>query len=93
MTIKGIGLDRPQLREARAKYLKRVTLHYETVQVAESLPNIAELQTLAKHARRYLREAQHPAAEFSSMVIDHLERLSRHERTQDSTHQGNAICG
>jgi uncharacterized protein (TIGR02646 family) len=75
VTIEEIGLDRPLLREARLKELKRLRFYRKVIVDAGKHPGSQPLQNLANEAREFLKDAIRPEAAFSSMAQDFLNGL------------------
>lgn len=75
VTIETVGLGRSPLIEERTKCLDAIKWGLVVVDQARKLPNDTELQVKGRAAREFLKAAQQPTAEFSSMVRDYLEDL------------------
>ena len=75
ITIKGIGLDSPQLMGYRRDKIAEVKIRLEYIEAAAQLPDDADVQAKAMEFRQYVKSAKQPGAEFSSMVIDYLSSL------------------
>ena len=75
MTIKGIGLDSPQLMGNRRDKIADVKVRLDYIEAAAQHPDDAEMQAKATEFRQYVRSARQPGAEFSSMMIDYLYSL------------------
>ena len=75
MTIKGIGLDSPQLMGYRRDKIADVEIHLRYIEAAVRIPDEAEIQAKAREFRRYVESAKQPEAEFSSMIINYLSSL------------------
>ncbi|HEY2293622.1 MAG TPA: hypothetical protein VGM86_23195 [Thermoanaerobaculia bacterium] len=75
MTIEGLRLRRPELREERLEKLAYVNARLAILAAAKKHPVDAELQAEASKARQFLEAAKRPEAEFSAMVEDYLAQL------------------
>lgn len=71
-TIREIGLRRPTLREDRMKRLEELRILRDIVKLAQNDPANLGLRNVARRARRALRAATRPQAEYSSMAQDFL---------------------
>ena len=71
MTVKGLGLRRPDFMEDKLHLLKLIHTHHRILGLTTNSEN-AELQA---EARQFIESAKRPEAEFSSMVIDYVARL------------------
>ena len=76
ITIKGIGLDSPQLMGYRRDKIADVNSRLDFIEAAARLPDDAEIQAKATEFRQYVDTAKQPGAEFSSMMIDYLSSRS-----------------
>jgi uncharacterized protein (TIGR02646 family) len=73
ITIRGVGLRRSGLREARLIELKRLRYFKKVIEGSQKQPRSQVLRDLADEARAFLREAINSEALFSSMAQDFLE--------------------
>lgn len=71
-TIREIGLRRPSLREDRMKRLGELRMLRDIDELARNDPANLALRNVARRARRVLRSATRPEAEYSSMAHDFL---------------------
>ena len=74
MTIDGIGLRRESLKQDRLSKIAEIETLYDFLELAKENPGIAKLQAKAKEARELIEAAKRPEAEFSSTVIDYVDR-------------------
>ncbi len=73
-TIKGIGLDRSNLREDRLHAIAHIEARFTITEAATKHTGDRELQAKAAEASAFIESAVQPHAEFSSMAIDYLAR-------------------
>ena len=75
MTIKGIGLDKPDLVGDRRKMIERLNIHLDYIELSKSFRGDPVIQAKAAESRKYIKSAKLPGGEFSSMARDYLSSL------------------
>jgi uncharacterized protein (TIGR02646 family) len=73
ITIKELGLRRITLRDKRMEKLELLNRCQNIIELAEGNPSNTQWRPLSRWARRILRAAIRPDAEFSSMAQDFLQ--------------------